>query len=257
MRQWYAGVGLCGVLLVFFAGCGPSPEQQKAAVEAKKPADVNLGNSEVPPDEEENKEPAPEAAQPAPPGKSSAAPSSEPLGTGKSPTALPENDSKAGAAARSQDEFTELKVVGFTFQVPGSWVKVQPASSIVAAEYQIPRLAGDEFDGRLTLTVASGDLQQNLERWKTEFSTGTLRDPKQEEIPLLGKTTTWIDYRGEWKGTSFKPVTPRKDYRMLAVIIPLDDRSSCFIKLTGPRATISENDDEFRAFVKSARSDAK
>jgi hypothetical protein len=100
---------------------------------------------------------------------------------------------------------------------------------------------------------AGGGLDDNIQRWEKEFTGGTLRDTKKETSTVAGKTVTWVDLRGEWTGSAMRPVPPRKDYRMLAVVIPLSEGQSYFIKLTGPRETVAAHEEEFRSFVNSAR----
>lgn len=228
MRLWIRWcVVLCGLSLGFVSGCGPTPEQQKAAEEAKKPVDVKLGETSAPPEEED---------EPKAPAKDAKAPAKK---------AAPE---KAAGT-------TELKVGNgkLTFQVPGSWKKVDPASQIIEAELHLPKVGKDEFDGRLTLMPAGGDLEANIQRWEKEFTPGTLRDTKKETSTVAGKSATWVDLRGEWTGSAMRPVPPRKEYRMLSVVIPLDGGQAYFIKLTGPQETVAANEEAFRAFVNSAK----
>src|SRR5262249_27013431 len=44
----------------------------------------------------------------------------------------------------------ELPESRIRFEVPADWKKVQPQNNIIEAEFELPRLEGDEYDGRLT-----------------------------------------------------------------------------------------------------------
>jgi hypothetical protein len=72
-------------------------------------------------------------------------------------------------------------------------------------------------------------------------------------MKVAGAEATTVDIRGEWKGSSFAPIEPRADYRMLAVILPFSERNSFYIKLTGPKETIGKYEEEYKDFVRSAR----
>jgi hypothetical protein len=142
---------------------------------------------------------------------------------------------------------------GVSMTVPGGWIKVDPPSvRIVEAEYTLPKTGSDEFDGRLTVMAAGGDLPSNIDRWKGEFSGLDGDSVKVETVKIAGKEATRVDIRGTWKGTSFKPVPPRENYRMLAVILPVEGDHSYFIKFTAPRETAASHEAAFDEFVKSS-----
>lgn len=169
--------------------------------------------------------------------------------------AKPAAGETAVAEAKAADTGpVEVKVEGFSFLVPASWKRVMPPSSrIVDAEFTIPRAEGDEFDGRLTMMAAGGDNDANIARWTGEFNQPPGQGAKVETVKIAGSEAIWVDIRGEWKGSSFNRIEPRPDYRMIALIIPFNERSSYFLKLTGPRATIAGVEEEFKTFAKSAR----
>lgn|GEM_PF-432382 len=180
------------------------------------------------------------------------APAADSTGEEKSATDTSATGNEAAKPAPTKPGVLELDRISFL--TPAGWKRVEPPSSrIVEAEFQIPRSEGDEFDGRLTLMAAGGDNDANIARWNSEF----IRDPNeptvQETIKIGEVEAQWIDIRGEWKGSSFAPISPRAEYRMLAVIVPLTEYSSFFIKLVGPRQTLAAHEKQFQEFVKSAR----
>lgn len=137
--------------------------------------------------------------------------------------------------------------------VPASWKRVQPPTSrIVEAEFNLPHAEGDEFDGRLTLMAAGGEQDANIGRWTGEFNQAAGQGAKIETIKIAGAEATWVDIRGEWKGSSFAPIAPRPGYRMLAVIIPFTELNSYYVKFTGPKETVAAREEEFRTMVLSA-----
>lgn len=193
-----------------------------------------------------------EGTKPAPSTVNNATPAESKSSSGDAKPA----DSEEKVPEQSEPETsepTELKLEGISFMIPASWKRVQPPSSrIVEAEYMLPHAEGDESDGRLTLMAAGGDQDANIGRWTGEFNQAAGQGPKIETIKIGGAEATWVDIRGEWKGSSFAPIAPRPDYRMLSVIIPFSELNSYYVKLTGPKATVLAREEEFRAMVLSA-----
>jgi hypothetical protein len=146
-----------------------------------------------------------------------------------------------------------LELEGISLVVPPTWRKVKPATRIIDAEFELPRAATDEYDGRLTLMSALGDRDTVISQRTAEFTREPGTSPRIEPIMLGAVEATWVDLRGEWKGPAFQPIDPRADYRMLLVIIPFTPRSAFYAKLTGPRETITAREQEFREFIESAK----
>lgn len=139
------------------------------------------------------------------------------------------------------------------FDAPSDWKKVQPSNNIVEAEFELPRAEGDEYDGRLTLMSVAGDPQQTIATRKGEFNFEPGEPPREEKMEIAGAEATLVDLRGEWLGmASGQKMAPRPGYRMLLVIVPIPG-GPLYVKLTGPRATLAGREDEFRAFLRSAR----
>lgn len=150
-------------------------------------------------------------------------------------------------------EATLLKgLQGITFLAPAGWKSVPVSGNIPEAEFALPRADGDAYDGRLTLMSAQSGLEENTARWKSEFIAG--EDPKIEKISVDGAEATLVDLRGEWKGTSFRPIDPpRPEHRLISVYIPFRGSQAYYVKVTGPKATIAAHEAALRAFVKSGR----
>jgi len=146
----------------------------------------------------------------------------------------------------------ELSESGIRCEVPADWKKVPPQNNIVEAEFELPRVEGDDFDGRLTLMSASGDPEQTIATRKAEFDPEPGETPEQKRLQVAGVEATLVDLRGVWRGMSERKMAPRPGYRMLLVIVPLA-HSTFYVKLTGPRATLAARDDEFQTFLRSLR----
>jgi hypothetical protein len=222
--------GIIACLCVLVAGCFKSSE---------KPPEV------VPAPAAKESAKAPERVE-----ETAAAPTTD--------TTNPDNTAAENAAEEAAPEtpaegLVELKLDGIRFVVPGGWKAVKPQTNIVDAEFELPRVDGDEFDGRLTLMFSGGDPQEVIANRSAEFMQAPSQTPHAETLRIGSVDATWVDLQGVWRGPAFRPIEPRPDYRMLLVIIPFTEHSAFYVKLTGPQATIAAHESGFRDFVRSAK----
>ena len=76
------------------------------------------------------------------------------------------------------------------------------------------------------------------------------RDTKK----VAGVDVTIVDISGTFKDQPrgpFGPSVDRKDYRMLAAIIPTANSGNYYVKVTGPAKTIAANNEKFVKFIES------
>jgi hypothetical protein len=157
------------------------------------------------------------------------------------------------AADSAAPQPLNLEESGISFVVPAGWKRVTPPNRIIEAEFELARAAGDEYDGRLTLMSSGGDPQEVIATRTAEFKIEPGESVGNEKIRVGDFEASLVDLRGEWKGSSFQPVPPRADYRMLLFVLPFSERSGFYAKLTGPRTTIAAHEGEFREFLRSAK----
>jgi hypothetical protein len=140
-----------------------------------------------------------------------------------------------------------------TLTAPAGWQRKLASSSFVAAEFALPRVEGDDADGRLTISTAGGSVQANIDRWKGQFGpqpTATSR----EGIDVAGLKVTIVDLSGEFNDQRgpFAPGVKRPGYRMVGAVIPAGDQLH-FIKATGPEKTIASHEGAIQKFIRSIR----
>jgi hypothetical protein len=218
-----------GLFCAWTMGCSGQPGSVEKAAANKKVATDDIGE---PP------------AQDEPPLEESPARSHAPESSG--------DESKAPVEDAGLQPL-ELKDSAMAFQIPGTWKRVKPDTNIIEAEFELPAVDGDEFPGRLTLMSSGGSTEETLSRRTSEFKFEPGEGPARETLQVGGIESMLVDFRGEWKGPSFRPIEPRAGYRMLLVIVPFTERSAFYAKLTGPRATIAAHENEFREFLRSAQ----
>jgi hypothetical protein len=227
---------LAGFICASFAGCNnaPGPVEKIAKDTA---ADSNSPES-APPQHEPSME-------------------DDNTGDGSDETAVSETEpikddvARATADDEGPHELT-LDQSGIRFVVPAGWKRVKAPNRIVEAEFELPRVEGDEYDGRLTLMSAGGDPQEIIAIRTAEFRQEPGEPATTETMKIGDFDARLVDLRGEWK-ESVRPSAPRADYRMLLAIIPFSERSAFYAKLTGPRSTIAAHETEFREFLRSAK----
>ena len=157
-------------------------------------------------------------------------------------------------AGPSADELgNEVELAAISLTAPEGWNRKAPSSSFVEAEFALPAADGDENDGRLTVSIAGGSVEANIDRWKGQFG-GAPESESQEEVEVDGITATIVDFTGEFddRRGPFAPGEKRADYRMIAAIIPVGNELH-FVKAVGPKNTMAAHAEEIDAFVKSIK----
>ena len=161
-------------------------------------------------------------------------------------------------ATSAKDEVLEndgkLDLETAHWTVPKSWIRKAP-NSMLLAEYAIPRAEGDKMDGRLTVSQAGGTLEDNIYRWKGQFSK-KLDKEVQKTIDVGGVKVTLVDFSGTFDDSRgmMGPTVTRPDYRLLGAIFESDGRLN-FIKCYGPAKTITARADEIKGFLNSLKID--
>jgi hypothetical protein len=155
--------------------------------------------------------------------------------------------------AKLDDAGGDVRFASLTMTAPKGWGRKTPQSTIILAEYVLPRVEGDSQDGRLTLSTAGGSVEENINRWKKQFG-GKPEKSHQEKIDVNGLSVTLVDFTGEYndqRGPN-APAVMRPDYRMIGAIIPVNDALH-FVKAVGPKKTIEDHAEKLRAFIKTAK----
>jgi hypothetical protein len=147
----------------------------------------------------------------------------------------------------------EVEAAAIRLTAPEGWVRNQPRSGFVLAEFSLPKGEGDEKDGRLTVSVAGGSIEANIDRWRGQFGSGPEND-STEEVDVNGLTVTIVDFSGTFNEQAgpFAPGVAREGYRMLAAIIPVGGQLH-FIKAYGPEKTMARHAEAFHDFVKTTQ----
>ncbi len=168
----------------------------------------------------------------------------------------------AGSALAEEKPASGKFTVGegkVAFTAAEGWKKVMPKSRIVEAEFEVPAAKGDELPGRLTAMGAGGDVEANIARWAGQFTApaGAEVKPQIDKLTVDGAEVHVVSLSGTYKDSPGGPfaggkTVMRENYRMLGAIC-VTKSGNYFLKLYGPKATIGENEKQFRAMVESMK----
>lgn len=138
---------------------------------------------------------------------------------------------------------------------PETWVRKPASSGFVAAEFTLPRAEGDARDGRLTVSVAGGSIEANVDRWRGQFGAKPVRDSEDAQI-IAGANVTVVDFSGTFNDSRgpFAPGEQREGYRMIGAIIPVGTQLH-FVKAYGPEKTIEQHHEAFQEFLQTLQID--
>jgi len=150
------------------------------------------------------------------------------------------------------------------YTVPSHWVEVPVRSGLRAAQYRLPRAAGDSEDGEVAVFSPGigGDVEANIARWRGQFTApdgGPLPDEAavRQAMQVNGLQVTLLDVAGRYNpgaGMMMSGSAPaiKEQYRMFAVIVETPDGPR-FIKAVGPQETMNQHRAAFLDFVRSLR----
>lgn len=142
------------------------------------------------------------------------------------------------------------------FNAPAKFKAQRPRSDIIAYEFASPPAEGDEQGGRLTVMAAGGSIDQNIERWYTQFTqpdgSSTKKASKVEKEEVQGLKVHLVDIPGTFidKPAPFAPGpgVKRENYRMLGAIVESPE-GNVFFKFYGPEKTIAQDAEAFREMI--------
>ncbi len=148
-----------------------------------------------------------------------------------------------------------------SYKAPEGWIVEQPTSSMRAAQYKLPKMAGDSEDAVLVLYYfgqgQGGATQANIDRWISQMDQPDGSDSKEkaksETLTVNGMKVTMVDVTGTYSAEMAPgsgDFTSKPNYRLRAAVVETP-KGSYFAKLTGPEKTITHWDQAFRDYLNS------
>lgn len=143
--------------------------------------------------------------------------------------------------------------IAFDYQLPEGWSEA-PKSGMRQLNFTF----GENGEGECYLTMlqgSAGGLEANVNRWRGQMGLEPVGPDEIAALPkkkLFGLEATFISLDGDFL-SGFGSPEPQKDYRLLGVIVWIEQIGSIFVKLTGPRDVVEANAEDFDALCASIR----
>lgn len=139
----------------------------------------------------------------------------------------------------------EVKAGDLTLQLPTSWKSSKPTSRLRLAQFSIPAVGGDKYDGEMVIYFfggSGGGVDANLRRWLDQFQA-----KGRKAVTLEGNAKQGQYVLADVTGTYNMPVgppiqrqtRPTPGSRMLAIVLNVKGKGNYFLKLTGPEKTVT------------------
>lgn len=159
-----------------------------------------------------------------------------------------------------QEKAQSINGGGITFDVPSTWKKSRPSSSMRRAQLAIPAAAGDKEDGEAVLFAfpgGAGGVEANIERWAGQFRDSSGAPPKAVTKKEKGQNTEVT--RVEVSGRYVAPLMPgsretvdKPNFKLVGAIV-VTPEISFFLKAVGPEATMKAASKDFDALIASMK----
>lgn len=153
-----------------------------------------------------------------------------------------------------------LQVAGLAFTVSEDWENVKIANPVRVAQYKINGSAGAaEMAVFYFGQNQGGGMEDNIRRWAGQFS-----DPANPEAAAqVGRIEkgdlriALVKTEGTYNPGSMGPMAPapepQENFALFGLVVEGGPEGSVFIRVTGPKATMAENDADFETMAQSAR----
>lgn len=172
--------------------------------------------------------------------------------------AMGQSDQKSGSTKKQTKDTTQAQQRfsvadgELNFIAPGTWKKIQPKFDFFHAEFQIPKVEGDQQDGRITFSQVGGSIDANLDRWIGQFTTDSDDAIKKESKTVEGKTVQLLMLKGTFTdggGRPFGPKTQRENYQLIGAAIEMESGGNVYIKAYGPGKTMDANRKQIQKLI--------
>ncbi len=179
----------------------------------------------------------------------------ESVSTDPAPKVDPKADPKVGGdptpAPGPKADGKPVTVDTHTFSLPGNWKEVPPANSMRKYQASIPKSGGDPEDGEFSVLTGGGGVDANINRWTGQFGGPTSLVAKREVKTANGGMAVVVELEGAYSAMTMQGQQPPKpDFAQLGAVVTTA-QGDYFLKLIGPKKTVTENKPAFEAMVGS------
>lgn len=159
-----------------------------------------------------------------------------------------EEDHSGHNHAEGEHNHDRAESAPLAFQLPDGWTK-EAATQFRSLNFSF----GKEGEGQCYVSRVGGGLQANLNRWRGQMGLEPISAEEIEKLPkrlLFGMESTYVELDGAFKGMGSPEA--KADYRMVGLVLSMPD-VSFFVKMTGPKTLLIENEKNFTQFCESLK----
>jgi hypothetical protein len=150
-----------------------------------------------------------------------------------------------GFGATTQDRGDVVELGGLKSRVPADWVGEKPGEPQGTKQYRLEPVGDDKEGARLTVEFVGngkgGTAGEYVKRWEGSFFPPEGKQmgevAKVRELRVGGAAVTYLDVRGDYKGSPGDPTSPRQDFRLVGVYFDTP-QGPYLIRLFGPAGTV-------------------
>lgn len=161
---------------------------------------------------------------------------------------LTTKDAAVKLHASSAERFGGQVASPLSGDAPAHWV-AQPPAQFRLLNHRF----GASGKGEVYVTVASGGVLENVNRWLGQFGLAPADAAGLEalrKVPVLGQQGVWVEAKGTYRGAMGRPEEP--GFALAGVVVEAGGRLVT-VKMTGPEAEVEAEKGALEAFAKSLR----
>jgi hypothetical protein len=148
--------------------------------------------------------------------------------------------------ATSDERFRNAKPSPVKGTAPDGWLAL-PSSQFRLLNYRF----GESGTGEVWVSLSSGGVINNVNRWLGQFGTAALDQAGLDElrsVPIAGNRGVWVEAAGDYAGGMGAP--PKSDYALAGVISEINGRILT-VKMVGPKSEVETARPILETFAKN------
>ena len=165
----------------------------------------------------------------------------------------------AAGVAAGAEKAVSLGAVGYTVQVPDTWVQQQPENTMRLAQFQVRGGLGQEPANVVVFYFGKnggGSMEANVQRWESQFTgpdgkpvKAVLRKAKAGAMPV-----TWAELNGSYaRGVGMGQESAAKPNQTLIAAVVETPQGNITFHLYGAKASVANARKAFEAMVSSLK----
>lgn len=161
----------------------------------------------------------------------------------------------AAGVVAAADKTVSLGAVGYSVQVPDTWVQQQPENTMRLAQFQIRGALGQEPANVVAFYFGKGgggSVEANIQRWESQFTApdgkpvkAAQRKAKAGKMPVI-----WAELNGSYaRGVGMGQESAAKPNQTLLAAVVETPQGNITFHLYGPKASVDSARKAFEAMV--------